>query len=120
MKRGGIMTQQNLAPEGVPVDTNADGVADAVVFDLDEDSVPDTVVVDTDGDAVADAVVFDLDEDAAVQPAGPVDEPGALEDDPMYTPPDDITQDDVEQAQDDLGHTELMNDYMMSRGVIDY
>ncbi|HET6877956.1 MAG TPA: hypothetical protein VFH38_10540 [Jatrophihabitans sp.] len=103
-------------------------------FDLDEDSVPEAVAVDTDADSEADIVEFDLDEDSVADVAFFVDPsqatPGAesyqtpaddsgLEDDSLTNPPDEPTDEDVDQAESDLEHTQLMNDYMNSTGVID-
>lgn len=119
---------EDSAPDTVLVDTNADGTADVVAFDLDEDSVPETIIADTNADGVADVVAvdqaaaaaFELDDDSSLEPTVPAQDQQALEDDSLTTPPDDISQADVEQAADDLEHTQLMGDYMASRGVIDY
>lgn len=108
--------------------------AEAAGFDLDEDSVAEVLAVDTDDDSDADIVGFDLDEDSVadvafyVDPSGatpgaessrtPADEAG-LEGDSVTTPPDEPTDEDVDQAESDLEHTQLMNDYMQSTGVID-
>lgn len=114
-----------------------DGTPEAVVFDLDEDSVPEAVALDADADGGADVVAFDLDADSAadvVLIAGDAGDAGdlvagdetpdavagdGLEDDSLTTPPEEPTDADVEQAQADLEHTQLMNDYMQSTGVIE-
>lgn len=131
------MTQEYVSPSAVPfdldedsvpdtvaIDADADGTADVVGFDLDEDSVLDVVAVDLDADGVADAVArFDLRDysatDATVVESDQLPpEDAHLEDDSLYTPPDDLTNEDLEQAQGDLEHTDLMGDYMRSTGVI--
>jgi hypothetical protein len=56
---------------------------------------------------------FDLDEGA-----GDGDQDEGDGDESSDEPPDDITTDDVRQAQRDEMHTRLMGDYMRSRGVI--
>ena len=114
---------EDSVPEGVAVDTDADSVANVVVFDLDEDSVPDAVVVDAEGDGVADAATgFDLEEDSA--PGTAVSDGAGAEDqdlqDDSFTPPEDITDEDVSQAQQDVQHSQLMNQYMHDTGVISY
>ena len=114
---------EDSVPDAVAVDTDADSVADVVAFDLDEDSVPDVVMVDVDGDGTADAVTgFDLAEDLPTTAA--VSDGGAAEDqdlqDDSFTAPEDITDEDVGQAQQDLQHAQLMNQYMHDTGVISY
>ncbi len=114
---------EDSVPDAVAVDTDADSVADVVAFDLDEDSVPDVVMVEVDGDGTADAVTgFDLAEDLPT--AAAVSDGGAAEDqdlqDDSFTPPEDITDEDVGQAQQDLQHSQLMNQYMHDTGVISY
>ncbi|HZC69514.1 MAG TPA: hypothetical protein VE442_02350 [Jatrophihabitans sp.] len=105
----------DTVPDTVVVDTNADGVADVEAFDLDADSVPDVAVVDTNADGVADAV-FDISEDVPAAPedspettATPADETDLAGD--SFTPPDEVTDADLEQAQADLDYSESMSEY---------
>jgi outer membrane protein OmpA-like peptidoglycan-associated protein len=59
-KRGAAGTSRAVAT----VDTDGDGVPDAVMVDTDGDGVPDRVAnVDTDGDGIRDAVAVDTDGD---------------------------------------------------------
>lgn len=110
---------EDSVPDVALVDTDADAVADVVAFDLDEDSVPETVVVDTDADGVADVAAFDLEETVPdEQPWVPEEGERDLSEDSLYTPPEDITDEDLENAEDDLEHTQLMGQYMQSQGVI--
>ncbi len=103
------------------VDVDADGVADAVVVDTDNDNngVFDTGYLDTKEDAIADAVVVDVDEDGTPDAAFWV-EPDATVDDAtlavatsgdsadedggqsLYSPPENITGEDVQEAANDL------------------
>ena len=113
---------EDSIPDAVAVDTDHDGVIDVVGFDLDEDSVPDMIATDRDADGVLDtASGFDLDSDLADTVPADIGDPAVDDtgiDADSYTPPDDITGDDLEQAQGDLEHSQLMNEYMVSRGVI--
>ena len=45
-------------------------------------------------------------------------EPGDDDDGSLWEPPDDISADDLREAQRDQQHTRLMGQYMTSRGVI--
>jgi len=111
---------EDSVPDAVLVDTDADAVADLVAFDLDEDSAPETVVVDTDADGVADVVAFDIDETVPEEEQPWVPEQGErdLSEDSLTTPPEEITDEDLQNAEDDLEHTQLMGQYMQSQGVI--
>ena len=115
----------DAAGVGVVIDTDGDGSPDVAVFDLADDSV-------TDGGFGAGSPApvpavndpFDLAEDTqATDEAGYVPdwqpkEGEELEGD-SFTPPDEITNEDVDQAMQDVQHSQAMNQYMTDLGVID-
>lgn len=114
---------QDSVPETVIVDSDADSVPD-LAFDLDVDpsaaaAVPEVAEeplegADTEFDLVADAPVDDDGIPTGEAPEGERD----LSEDSLTTAPDEVTNEDVENAAQDLNHMNLMNTYMQSQGVI--
>lgn len=108
---------EDTVPDTIAVDTDSDGVADVEAFDLDADSVADVVVVDTNADGAADVQAFELAADAPAAVPGnadpiatPFDHADELADD-SFTAPDEVTDEDLEQAQADLDFSGTMSDY---------